>query len=413
MEHIDELYNAYGILLAKKIVKDDKGILSGISDEEIYESINICYQNCYGRSLDIKKNKKKLYEYAKEMSRYRLLSENIKIMLMRICDYDDETVDLFMLKNLMSIYENIYAQVWKYVDNFISFEECGLSKLTKEETINIVRNILKSVDPSLEWLNLYNNILNKKIIYLNELNGDEKKELYDSLADYNNNYYENACVKRKDDDAIILLTYNGDTLDVVNTIHEFIHYINEHKHKGIIEVNVLTEFPSIFYEYYALEYLRKMGYSEMEIKNLEDTRVYDLWHCIMNTYILGYYIKIFKENYEITEDLDIKYYLLMFSDTEELTFDDIKKSVHKECDYCTELMMSNPSLLRRVTSYVVGSYLTLNSINRVDSDMLDIMKEYTENIDDYNPYDIFVGLGIDIDGIDLKKCEKRRKKVRN
>ena len=45
--------------------------------------------------------------------------------------------------------------------------------------------------------------------------------------------------------------------------------------------------------------------------------------------------------------------------------------------------------------------------------MLDIMKEYTENIDDYNPYDIFVGLGIDIDGIDLKKCEKRRKKVRN
>ena len=265
MENIDELYSAYGILLAKKIVKDDKGILSGISDEEIYESINICYQNCYGRSLDIKKNKKKLYEYAKEMSRYRLLSENIKIMLMRICDYDDETVDLFMLKNLMSIYENIYAQVWKYVDNFISFEECGLSKLTKEETINIVRNILKSVDPSLEWLNLYNNILNKKIIYLNELNGDEKKELYDSLADYNNNYYENACVKKKDDDTIILLTYNGDTLDVVNTIHEFIHYINEHKHKGIIEVNVLTEFPSIFYEYYALEYLRKMGYSEMEI----------------------------------------------------------------------------------------------------------------------------------------------------
>ena len=86
---------------------------------------------------------------------------------------------------------------------------------------------------------------------------------------------------------------------------------------------------------------------------------------------------------------------------------------YKECDYCTELMMSNPSLLRRVTSYVVGSYLTLNSINRVDSDMLDIMKKYTENIDDYNPYDIFVGLGIDIDSIDLKKCEKRRKKVRN
>ena len=148
-----------------------------MSDERIYEYINIFYKRCYGKSLDIKHDKERLFEFARSQVRYELLTDVIKKIIIRIFDSDEDlkTVDSFILNNLSSIHKNIYADVWNYVANF-KFEECELSKLTKDEVINIVKGILINVDPSLEWLKIYNDIPLKKIVYLNELSLDEKKK---------------------------------------------------------------------------------------------------------------------------------------------------------------------------------------------------------------------------------------------
>lgn len=100
---------------------------------------------------------------------------------------------------------------------------------------------------------------------------------------------------------------------------------------------------SIFYEYYALDYLRRMGYDDKEIKYLESARVYDLWDGIMNTFLIGHYVKIFIENYDINQDLDVKYTRMLSSDMQKyLSLNKIQKKVLENCDDCTELIMSNP-----------------------------------------------------------------------
>jgi len=415
MENNVQLFGAYGLLLAKKYLNEEdrpEG-LHGLSDKEIYRCINMFYERRYGKSLDIVKNRKELYSFARKESRYYILCENIKMLIMRICNFDLETVDLFMLKNLLTIYGNIYAVIWNYVDDF-KFEECRLSKLTKDEVIDIVRGVLTEVDPSLEWLKIYNDIFDKRIIYLNELDDNEFKKLNDTLEDYDEDNFENACVKTKKGDHLVLLTYEGNIGDVISTVHEFMHYIIEIKRDNKEVTNILMEFPSIFYEYYALIYLKRMGYSDKEIKYLESYRTCDLWNGIVDTYLLSHYIKIFVENYEINEELDIEYFsLIADDDVKNLTYDEIMKNVYEQCDACTEFIMTNPQHLEGVTSYVVGSYLALNAIDRLGKNTLYNMKDYTNNISDYNPYDIFVGLGIDVDKLELKNIEKRRKKIRN
>ncbi len=403
-----KLFELYALLLAREFLDEEHWpeSLSKLSEDVIYKYINEYYCTINGEYLDIGNDKETLFNFEKEQSRYEMLCDNIKKVLANICDYDGSTVDLFVLRNLIPIYDSVYNSISEYVDKF-SCHESELSKLSKEEVIEIVKEILTEVDPSLEWVELYNDILDSNVVYVNELN-QEKKDLLCGLLGVDVSSI-NSHIRSEAGD-FLLLNYNGNTSDVVNTIHEFIHYVNRRNCKK--RIDIFCEFPSIFYEFYALNYLRRKSYSNDEIENIKLDRVLDLHYCILESFLMIHYVKMFIENYDINHELDISYFPLLFPG-EEYPYDEMGTYVKDFCDECTMDFVKKEYDLKSVTSYIVGSYLTLNAINNLSSTLLDEIRAYTNNSSDCNLYDFFVDLGINPDEIDLKKDDKKRKRVYN
>ena len=117
--------------------------------------------------------------------------------------------------------------------------------------------ILKKIDPTFEWLKAYE-IAKKdgKIIYLNKLDNKQLEELKNKL---NILSIDNNCIILNDCTCYLALTYNNTLQDVINTIHELIHYIIE---TNKVEVpKMLSEFFSIFYELYTIYYLKQQDFN--------------------------------------------------------------------------------------------------------------------------------------------------------
>ena len=406
-----KLHELYTLLLTMDCIDVEEWpqSLSLLSEDLIYKYINKFYHYFNGKSLDIDRDREELYDFARRESRYHVLCDNIKRILKDICDYDGNTVDLFILKNLIPIYDGIYESVNDYIDGF-SCNKCELSKLSKDEVIEMVRDVLTEIDPSLEWLEIYNSILNDRIIYVNELS-PEKEELLSELTGIDI-HSGDTYVRTDNDGDLILLNYEGSINDVVNTIHEFIHYVNRRNCNN--QINIFCEFPSIFYEYYTLNYLKRNGYSNDEVENVRRNRILDLYYNILDSFVIVHYIKIFVENYDINKELDIKYFPeLAMGLKKEIPLEMVEDVVLDLCDESTEEMIINPDNLRKITYYIVGTYLTINAINNLTPTLLDEIRAYTNNMTDFNLYDLFAELGVNVDEINLKRSEKARKRVYN
>ena len=159
--------------------------------------------------------------------------------------------------------------------------------------------------------------------------------------------------------------------DVKNLIHELGHYFykNTEGTKGNSN-ELLCEFPSIYFEKKALEYLVKVGYSEAIVEEIETERKEDnkknldrflpSLYCIeCNTDIGEYHIeevKKFADGHKVKPpDTRIEKYVL----------DKDKRSVKKDYFRCLVGTLNTVDDDTTILKYLIGNYLAAYSINNL------------------------------------------------
>ena len=406
MHNVDEmkLYELYYIVYVYSIYEDDDIVPYDM--EYVWHKINDYYYQENDILLDINKEDDRsiLFNWMKEKCRYQLLDELMVHMFNRFINIEDNGVDNrdeFFINNI-----DMMEKIMGTGNYDMKMDDKNISELSKDKVITLVKEILLEIDPSSEWLRIYEEAIDKnKIIYLNELDKkgiiDLKKELVvDSLK-----YIDNSCLTLKNGEKYIFLNYKGDISDISTTIHEFTHYVSKYNHNEK-ESPILREFPAIFFELYALEYLKEIGYDETDIILVNQHRIADTYMAIMESRLFIYYLKTIMNNGVINEEIDRelirdKYYL----------FNDVRKN----CDNCIRDLIINPYAFFEIYPYVIGNYLADNAIIKLKDDrqLLGFIKYMNDNLYRINPYDVFNILGCgDVDLVNTNE-EKQKVKKRN
>ena len=407
------LNELYSILLAKKTIPIQKwnDILYYYSEDDIYKEINKYYYYAFSDKLNINNNneREKLYKWVQKECRYGVLEGYIKYILGKICETPNKDINLFILYNIIPLFDDIYDEMFTYIYSFETIN-CYLTPLNKEKVIDLVKKILLEIDPSGEWLNIYNSIImDDRVVYINELSKKEEENLKIKLGISSDKELGDACIISPSGNTQMMLKYNGNIGDVGNTIHEFVHYISEHNSKNIMPI--LREFPSIFFELYAFDYLVRIGYSENEVNMFKKLRLENTMDSIVNTIPIRRYISMFVNNLELTMEEDLFYQKQLLHNNEINILNDsiIRDMIYEICDYCIKNIMLYPDNLEESSAYVIGNFLALYANLNINDNILSLVKDYTERMANVDPYELFIGINLPVEELGIKDVRGKRK----
>lgn len=215
------------------------------------------------------------------------------------------------------------------------------------KTDTLFKEFLMEVEPSGKWLKDYEKLKKNNCIQFIEYSPDIDKK----TGFYNNKY-------------IIIISENNCN-DLIRLAHEFAHYISKKKD---YDFNNLLEFPSIYYELKAQEFLIKKGIAEEELTNIRKKRDEKLNKELNYTTNIYNMISYLKDNKTIKN-----YPKLVSKNKEELkTYIDNKMT----------RLVNNPESIYKKTTYPTGKYLADKMLKMENSE--EIMKSVTENLQDYD-----------------------------
>ncbi|MBQ8534304.1 MAG: hypothetical protein IJ463_01320 [Bacilli bacterium] len=256
---LEELYSS-----EKSIEETVKTLGESLYQKEIYEDILIKeYFDEFGSKEDFinyLKTKNNTQEIiAKIKNKYRFKAYNK--VLQNIVEYL-ESCGYFYPENMLEICGNIHFEMRELTfSKVIDLEdyEARLSLLPKMNKLTLdkyFREFLKEIDPEGLLLRMYNEALLKRKIK------------------FSKNYKGSFCVINEKD-ASLEIKDTGTIKDFFTLSHEFMHYVLNTYNKNSIPL-ALEEFPSIFFEKYAIDFLIRKGYSENQLEVLHDFRLNDL-----------------------------------------------------------------------------------------------------------------------------------------
>lgn len=345
-------------------------------------------------------DEEKLYNWMIEKLSYEFLTLLIDVKL----DYLLEK-DKFMFYNLPAMINIMHEFL-----NTCSIDKINIintQTISKEKTNSLVNEILKQIDPSLEWLKIYEECRkNNKIIYINEYNEDQLKELAHKLY-LNKIPREDSCICLPNNTHYIILNYKNNLYDTINTMHEFIHYIIETQ--SIKKPLLLTEFFSIFYEMYSLYFLKKQGFDLKELTSIyQNFRIRNLYMIGLEIDPLFKYIKIFVEKKCVEFEDDFNYYVDLLKKLNIKNEDNLspEKLAYKRCEKYIISLLNNDFF--ESYPYVIGSYLSFEAMSNFDEKILEKIKEFIDS-DNIDPYDVFKFVGCDVEKLEIKRVGEEEK----
>ena len=186
----------------------------------------------------------------------------------------------------------------------------------------------------------------------------------------------------------------------------------------------LKEYSSIFYERYFVQYLSSKGYDSDELNYLIRYRDKNTLDNSLDIKTTLKYIKYVLEGKEINEEEEITKCMEAFNNLPTYAVEMIKKVnpkmfnfkdyAYKECDEVCDALIEDPLIFSKTYSYIIGSFLANNSLDKVNSDesFLKRMKYITENLSIIDPNLIFSELGIDTSKITSKENIENYRKVK-
>ncbi len=347
--------------------------------KNLYELANTYYEKENGKKCNLKTEKAKLFYWIQEKSRYKLLTDCMSDMIYDMLYYDpnkhgSNCKDLTFFLNHFDLFQELMKEFeeefYEPEEEGISYEDVPITRITRQQFFQYMEELLLEVDPSKEYLKLfYQALKDQKIVFWKDLNKKEKN-YYKKILDFKEETPILEKASEVDLEEYVVINLFETTEDVTNLMHEFAHYISALDGKKDL-LPLLTEYPSIFYEFYAIFYLGRKGYSEEEVNYLLNIRIQDTLVQIESMYPFLRYLSIFLDHGEITEELD-----------KNTPFKYGTPDYHHLCDSCTEgILESNPlqSFL-----YFIGTYLSVREIKKHQKgeDILPRIKKQTEQLEE-------------------------------
>lgn len=167
--------------------------------------------------------------------------KKLNYYLNEICIYLEKE-NLFLLDNIYSI-SILNDNFLRKIANYSLDNETILNNLTFEDVYFLAREIIEHIDRS--YLQDFDNLIES-----GELDFSYQKDY--EVSECISMYKKGNCVKQ-----LININREFNYNDVRVLVHEFIHYTNGKKYS--MNRNYLTEFLSIYFEFYAIDYLLKKG----------------------------------------------------------------------------------------------------------------------------------------------------------
>lgn len=392
--NMKEVYSE--LLLNKKY--NLKEYLKEFNIDKLYERARELYKHKNGTE-DI--SNEELEKWLHDKCSYDVLNELLWLMIFKLENHEFYE-DKFMFYNFPVMIE-LMKEFLENCDIDKQYEIKDLTKLTDEQIDKYICEILKKIDPTFEWLKIYE-IAKKdgKIIYLNKLDNKQLEELKHKL---NRLPIGNSCIILNDGTCYLALTYNNTIQDVINTIHELIHYII--KTNNIEVPQMLSEFFSIFYELYTILYLKQQGFNINELFTIyQKIRILDLSLISLTFDPLYHYLTNLIKNRKISINDDLKYYEKALQSFEQINkLPDNYKNVqpidlaYMRCDKYIQFLLDDE--FYKIYPYIIGSYLAFEALKKFNDEMLNKIRAFISTSSTIDPYDVFETVGCDVENLEL------------
>lgn len=304
-----------------------------------------------------------------------------------ICNYLEKE-NSFLLQNIQNICI-LNDTFLEYINNYSLDNKTVQNNLTFEDVYYLAREIVEHIDS--KYLENYDNLIQSGELDFNYENYYDDSEC---TFIYKNGEYNKTIIN-------INRKFNYD--DVRTLVHEFIHYTNG-KNFSINRDN-FSEFLSIYFEFYAIDYLFK----KKEINKEEIDYLYRIKSTKSHS-IIFYQYEIVLLAYAKFGDLNDNTVTLL-----QQYFLNIKKEVfERECttlykNLCIaeeenkEIIKGNPNMLGCVLSnefynykYILGTLLAFYASKYSNFNDIVYLNNHITEYDDKSFYDICLNIGIDL-----------------
>lgn len=321
--------------------------------------------------------KEKIFEWLNGRRRcelYNNLIDEQYNMITRTDSYDN-MYDPFIKNNIEKLID--YIQQYTSTNNLIIEDDINediLPSLSIKNLENLMEEYLIKIDPTLRWLKLYKNAMNS---------GDIKYTLP------NLDWY---CVS-EDGEITISAPLSNTIIDFPNLIHEFVHYISD-KNIGDYDYiyNSIIEYPPLFFEFNAINFLKEKGYPEATINMMINKRIFETQHNNLTACSILMGILEKQQDIEITKDSKMQR-TRKASKTYEKIPKNLKRyiygilspdeeSINDFIDEENEFILYDKNNLINSYPYIIGYYLnqkTQEALNN-DSILIEKVMEIAENL---------------------------------
>ncbi len=323
-------------------------------------------------------------------------------------NYILEVTSDYLRKCDSSFFDNIDEIVSKINEESIAFAlslpnelKYDLPTVSLENFEKIFFGFLDDIRAPEQWKNLYTQLKNEnRILFEESIDGLDYSAVFEDVDEI-----------RK-----IRVTNDGTIKCFVSFVHEFIHYVSL---QGNIPPFSLFEFPSIYYESVAANYLIKIGYDENIIKEvirdrnqnnldiyqslstfLTDLCRYNKKGLITKEDKIETFKKTMKIIYEgkknlaeICEETGEPIDDLEFLTTPNYNYEEL---IDKDCDENITRFIKNGVLILNGYQYLTDIHLANSILEKQDGDnTLDKMIFVTEHLEDFNIEKVIHYFGID------------------
>lgn len=291
-----------------------------------------------------------------------------------------EEYDASMLDNLELIIEKLTQKYTDYKSCFNSNNKKldNLKELSSDEFDRLFIDFLGYINAPKKWFEFYIQMRNNNLISFE----------YSKEIDNGECYFDEI-----DNNLKIKLVSDGTIRTFVTFTHEFIHYVSQSQND---DINIsLLEFPSIYYENIASEFLKNNGYDAGIIDETINMRNMNSFGLFVSQILQLIDILKFKKNGPISLDKRIEFYKNWIKSVNEFKINMVevfRSSGQEVPDYFLTLEERNPveitydEIDAKINSLIESGLLILNGYqylvgNLLASNILDkVDKKYSNNI---------------------------------
>lgn len=329
------------------------------------------------KDLDNKENMEELFSWLKEKARYDSYNLLLDVYATGLEQNDAAFYNNFayFLKSINEDSDNYRKILRKYGDRMLSLE-----KLSSAEAENLFDNFLIYINAPTEWKEKYLYLKENELIEFT-YDEEEYKAVYDINADK------------------ISITSNATTRTFVDFVHEFMHCVVCINNNPPVSV---MEFPPIYYEYIAAEFLVSLGYNKDVITDTIIFRNSTNCYAYESTFPMLAEINKYKNNGPISResimeeirqnsfssDIRITEAMGLLVLVEKINPFDYERNADTTCDEKTAAFLAKGEEFLKGYSYLVGNVLASRVLTSDVANKRDKMIDITRNLDSYTAIDI-------------------------